>query len=311
MGKLSPALYFSGYICRHKQLKYTDPSMRKIIGLMILLVQFSCTQPLKVSDTVTFKIQYQPEQKYNNTSERTSHTIIKYSGSEKALQKLKSMGIQNPTISDKKSQTEWILKTGKLEDETNFPATVEYMSTSINDGETGIPIKANFSGKFLGDHLPVFNSVVSDGLDEKDKTTLLQSLQNNFTQFSFPEKKIKIGEQFSIENPSTIQMVGLKVDIGVTTTYQLISISKNIANFDVVQQYTLNPKYMDNSFKGTVSGKGHLVYDIDHTIVLNYTMNTEMEITKKLDSFDFDLKSSSGIIQTTSLSKQKTKCCGQ
>lgn len=276
--------------------------MKKTIGLMILLVQFSCTKPPQ--DNVTFKIQYQPEKKYNQTVERTTNTVIKYMGPGKALKKLKERGLQNPTTSNKKSQTEWVLKTGKLMDKTDFPVTVEYVITVSNDGQKGTPVKANLSGKFLSDHLPVFNSIVSDGLDEKQKMALLQSLQNTFTQLSFPEKKVKIGEQFTIENPYSLPMEGSTIEMEVTTNYKLISISEGIAHFDITQKYTMNPKIMDNSFKGSVSGKGHLVYDMAHTIVLNYTLDTEMNITKKLDSFDFELKTSSEIIQTTKISKE-------
>jgi len=65
----------------------------------------------------------------------------------------------------------------------------------------------------------------------------------------------------------------------------------------------MNPKLSDNSFNGSVTGKGHLVYDIANTIVLNYNLDTEMDITKKLDSFEFELKTNSEIIQKTKISK--------
>jgi hypothetical protein len=278
-----------------------DPSMRKIIAFMILLVQFSCTKPPQ--DNLTFKIHYQPEKTYTCTSERVTNSILKYMGSEKSLQWLKSKGHQNPTFSNKKSHTEWVLKTGKRGDETEFPVTVDYVITTSNDGKPGNPVKANFSGKFLNDNLPVFNSIVSDGLEEKDKTTLLQSLQSTFTQLSFPERKVKIGEQFSIENPSILPMEGSTVDVVVTTNYKLLSISEGIAQLDISQQYSLNPKLKDNSLNGSVTAKGHLVYDIAHTIVLNYTLDTEMRINKKLDSFEFELKTNSSIVQTTSIAK--------
>lgn len=269
--------------------------------LILLLMNFSCTNPPQ--DTVTFKIQYQPEKTYHHISERTTNSFIKFAGSEKSLQRLKAMGRENPTFSNKKSHTQWVLKTGKLIDGIDFPVSVEYVITASNEGEKGSPVKASFYGKILGDNLPEFDSIVSDGLDEKDKTTLLQSLQNTFTQLSFPERKVKIGEQFTIENPSSIPMEGSTIDMEVSTTYKLISIAKGIAHFDISQRYVLNPKLKDNSLHGSVSGQGHLVYDMAHTIVLNYNLDTEMNISKKLDSFEFDLKTKSGIIETTSVSE--------
>lgn len=277
--------------------------MAKIIAYIILILQFSCVQPPQ--DSLTFKIRYQPGKIYNHSSDRTLNSLIKYSGSEQSLLKIKSMGIQDPTFTNRKSHTEWVLKTGELMDETNFPVAVEYEVTVSTDGETSAPLMANFYGKFLNNNLPVFDSIISLGLFEEEKHTLLQSLQTTFTQLSFPERRVKIGEQFSIESQTSIPMEGSTVELEVTSTYQLTRIEKGLAHFDISQKYVLLPQLMDNSLKGSVSGKGQLVYDITNTMVLNYTLDTEMEISKKLDSFEFELKANSGIIQTTCLATKK------
>lgn len=276
--------------------------MNKIIAFSLLIIQFACAQ--SPQESLTFKIRYQPEKIYNHSSARTLNSLIKYSGSEQSLLKLKSMGVQNPTFTNRKSNTEWVLKTGERLDKTSFPASVQYTVTVSNDGETEAPVMASFYGKFLSDNLPVFDSIVSLGLFEEEKQTLLQSLQSTFTQLSFPERHVKIGGKFSIESQTSIPMEGSTVELEVTTTYQLNRIEKGLAHFDISQKYVLLPQLLDNSLKGSVSGKGQLVYDIANTIVLNYTLDTEMEISKKLDSFEFELKASSGIIQTTSLATE-------
>lgn len=277
--------------------------MNKIIALILLIIQFSCVQPPQ--DSLMFKIRYQPGKTYNHSSDRTLNSLIKYSGSEQSLQKLQSMGIQNPTFSNRKSHTQWVLETGELMGETNFPALVEYTVTVSTDGETAAPVMASFHGKFLSDNLPVFDSIVSLGLFEEEKQTLLQSLLTTFTQLSFPERHVKIGERFLIESQTSIPMEGSTVELGVTTTYHLTRIEKGLAYFDIAQKYDLQPQLLDNSLKGIVSGKGQLIYDIANTIAVNYTLDTEMEIHKKLDSFEFELKASSGIIQTTNLETKK------
>jgi hypothetical protein len=273
--------------------------MRKIIGLLLLLTQFSCAK--HPQDRLTFKIQFQPEKKYSQIAERTYQSVTKFSGSEISMQRLKIRGLQNPTISSKNSRTESVLKTGKRNDGNNFPVTMEYIKTTSNDGKKDIPDGTIFQGICIGTNMPKFNSVASEGFDEMNKTTALQTLQNTFSQLTFPEKELKIGEQFSMEYPLSIPMEGSKIEMVVTNTYKLISISNNLANFDIAQQYQMIPKLMDNSFKGTGNGNGHLVYDVANTIILNYAMNTEMELNKKLDSFDFNLKTKSGFIQTTTL----------
>lgn len=94
------------------------------------------------------------------------------------------------------------------------------------------------------------------------------------------------------------------IEMAVTNNYKLISITEGIASFDISQTYSMVPTMMNNSFKGTGNGKGQMRYDFANTMILYYTLNTEMELDKKLDSFDFNLKARSGYTQTASISKQ-------
>lgn len=274
--------------------------MRKIIGIILLLTQFSCAK--HPQDSLTFKIKYQSETKYNQTTERTTQTVIKYAGPEKSLLKLRSMGVRNPNTVNRKTQTESVLKTGKMNGE-NFSISLEYIKTISSDGIKEVPDGDVLNGMCLLGKNPKFNSVESAGLDEKYKPAILQSVQNAFSQFSFPEKKLKIGEEFAVESSRSMPMDGSKIEITIITHYKLIRILNDIASFDISQEYLMNSVLINNSFKGTGNGKGEMVYDIVHTIILSYTLNTEMEIYKKLDSFEFNLKAMSGFIQTTKLAK--------
>lgn len=269
--------------------------MRKIIIFILLLTQFSCAK--HPQDNLMFKIKYQPDTKYNQTTERTSQTVIKYTGPEKSLSRLKSMGVKNPNTVTRKTQSESVLKTGRMIGE-DCPLSLEYIKTTSSDDIKDIPDGTILKGLCLQGNKPVFNSVKSEGQDDKYKSAILQSVQNTYSQFTFPEKKLKIGEEFSIECSRTMPMDGSKIEIAIVTHYKLISILNDLANFDILQDYTLNSVLINNSFKGTGSGKGSMTYDIIHTIILNYALNTEMEINKNLDSFEFNLKAKSGFIQT-------------
>ena len=270
--------------------------MRKIIVFILILTQFSCTK--HPQDSLTFRIKYKPDTKYNQTTERTSQSVIKYSGPEKSLQKLKSMGKKNPTAVSRKTLTETVLKTGRMIGE-DCPVSLEYINTISSDNVKEIPDGTILKGLCMQCNKPVFNSIKSEGQDDKYKSAILQSVQNTYAQFSFPEKKLKIGEEFTVDSSRSMPMDGSKIEIAIVTHYKLISILNNLANFDISQDYTLNSVLINNSFKGTGSGKGTMVYDITNTIILNYTLNTEMEINKNLDSFAFNLNAKSGFIQTT------------
>jgi hypothetical protein len=260
----------------------------------------SCKKP--PVDSLFLKNLYLPEMNYKYSSGQTLHTEINYSGKEKSLRELKSRGIQNPTIMDKKSATEAIIKTGKMEEDNKvFPVKVDYESVITSNGTKLDPVNAIFHGKCLMDSIPVFDVAVANGMDKPSKMLLLESWQKSISQFSFSGQKVKIGEEIVTKTPSSIPMEGSEIDMIVTTSYKLISIKNNIADFDISQQYALNPKLMDNSFHGTVKGHGHLVYDIDHSMVMNYSLDTEMELTKKLDSFEFHLKTNRHMDQKTSI----------
>ena len=273
--------------------------MKKIIGLFILLALLSCSNPPQ--DSVMLKIQFKPGTKYRQTTERTSQTVIKYDGSAISLQRLRARGIQNPTITSKKFLKESTLTAGKSTDGINFPFTVEVVKAESNDGKKDLSEGAVFHGLCSTGKMPIFESVTSDELDSKSKVALLQTLQNSFSQLSFPEKKLKIGEQFSVEYPLSIPMEGSTIEMVVTNQYKLVRISNSMADFDVSQLYVMSPTVLNNSFKGTGTGKGQLIYDMANHIVLKNTLDTEIEINKKLDSFEFNLKTKGGFIQSTSI----------
>ena len=275
--------------------------MKNLFGLIILLTLFSCAERLP-QDRLTFKINYQPEKKYNQQTSRSSETVVKYSGSAKSLNKLKEMGLKNPTIISRKSQSEAILKTGKS-DGLYFPITIAYVKASSSDGKPEIPGGAIFKGKCTESDLPVLESVTLEGIDQATKNYLIKSLQNLFSQFAFPKEDLKIGQEFSIEKPFTIPMEGSTVEMRLTSKYKLLSITNGIANFDISQYYVMEPTLVDNSFHGNGKGKGQLVYDIRNTIFLSYTLDTELQLNKKLDSFEFVLTSKSSFTQKTILQK--------
>jgi hypothetical protein len=65
----------------------------------------------------------------------------------------------------------------------------------------------------------------------------------------------------------------------------------------------MTPKIMDNSFTGNGSGKGKLSFDIDNSLITDYSIKTELEMNKKLDYYEFDLKTVNEFSQTTNIGK--------
>jgi hypothetical protein len=274
--------------------------MKKITAFFLLLILFSCSKPPKPEGLI-LKVQYQPEKTYGITTIRGAETVITYSGQNIAMQKLKRMGVKNPTISKVKTKTVTELLTGKKAADQSFPVTLTYKKTMSLDGKNEIPEGIVVQGQIEGAEPPVFNKVNSGTLEYNQEVQLLQIIQSNFDQFKFPEKRLKIGDQFSIDRPLSMPMEGSTIDILVTTNYKLLSIKNEMAQFELSQSYLMTPKMMDNSFSGTGSGKGQLSYDMNNSMITDYSIQTELNMNKKLDYYEFDLKTINEFSQQTSL----------
>lgn len=276
--------------------------MKRIIPILILLISFSCSTPPK-PDGVLLKVQFQPEKTYGITTIRGTETVITYSGQDIAMRKLKSMRITNPTISKVRTKTDAELVTGKSSADSSFRVSLTYQKIMSLDGKTEIPEGTVVQGEIKNKTLPTFNKVVSNTLSIDQRIQLLQTVQSTFDQFRFPEKRLKIGDQFSIDRPASMPMEGSTIEIVVTTNYKLISIKNEVAEFELSQNYKMTPTMRDNSFTGIGNGKGLLTYDIGNSLITDYSIKTELEMNKKLDYYGFDLKTTNEFSQQTKLMK--------
>lgn len=276
--------------------------MRKTIGLFILLITFSCSKPKP--EGLILKVQFQPEKTYSISTIRGIETVITYSGQEIAMRKLKSMKIKNPTISKVGTKTDALLKTGKSLADSSFQVSLTYQKIMSFDGKNEIPEGTVVQGEIKGEALPTFNKVVSKALNIDQRIQLLQTVQNTFEQFKFPEQRLKIGDQFSVDRPASMPMESSTIEIVVTTTYKLLRIKNDMAEFELSQSYLMTPKTMDNSFTGRGSGKGQLSFDRINSLITDYSIKTELEMNKKLDYYEFDLKTVNEFSQTMRFIKQ-------
>jgi hypothetical protein len=274
--------------------------MKRIIPILLLLICFSCNKPNK-PEGVILKVQFQPEKTYNITTIRGTETVITYSGKDIAMRKLKSMKIKNPTISTVRTKTEAELVTGKSSADFSFQVSLTYQKIMSLDGKNEIPKGTMVQGEITKNALPTFNKVISNTLSTDQRIQLLQTVQSTFDQFKFPEQRLKIGDQFSIDRPVSMPMEGSTIEIVVTTNYKLISIKNGLAQFELSQNYQMTPILMNNSFTGSGSGKGQLSYDTENCLIADYSIKTKLEMNKKLDYYEFDLKTVNEFSQSTQI----------
>ena len=268
--------------------------------LFVISIQLSVAQ---TKNELQFKIQYNPETKYDQTLDQTSHLEMKYAGEADFMQTLKDKGVQNPTIVDNHSVIESVMKTGKLTNKTYFPLTIEFLKTTNSDNKTQIPDGTIIYGKGTLGNMPTLDSIVSKGLSEEFKKGLLQTMQATFSQINIPERKVKVGDVFDIDTPLSIPLANIQMDMTITTTYKLLSIKNNVADFDVSQVYTMKANTTKFPMNATGTGKGKLLYDVVNNFNLSYQIDMEMSANVKIEKIELDIKSKMEMIQSAKISK--------
>ena len=272
--------------------------------ILISLIFVSISFNIYSQNELTLKIRYSPETNYSQTIEQTSENDITYSGSKEFLQKIKDKGIQNPTVTNSTSTIKSIFKTGKLNSKNFFSLTMEFLNSTNNDGKQIIPDGTIIYGYGTVDNMPKLDSIVSKDLDNKFKKELLQTMQNTFSQISFPDRKLKIGESFSQETPLSIPVLSTTIEMTMLTNYKLISIEDNLGNLEVSQNYTMKSKISNNDIVATGSGKGKIVYDIKNNFFLKHQTNGEIEMNVKMNDINVKVKSKNTFMQDVIISKK-------
>lgn len=278
----------------------TKNMILKIVPL-ILFIQFSLI--CFGQDGVVFKMSFKPETEYQQIMSSTTESIIKYSGSEDFLAKMKEKGVDNPNIVKQKITTELSILTGKLKKDGRFPIVMEYVNTDIGNDEKLVPDGTKIYGSTILDSMPILDSISSIGLTEEFKNTLLKTMQSTFSQIEFPNKNLKIGETFEQKTPLSIPVADVSIEMVINSTYKLVSISNGIATFDIIQEYVVTSTITKYQFKIEGNGKGVINYDIDKNYFTVYKTEMLMKMNVDLDSFSMDLEQKSIVIQNTIISK--------
>jgi hypothetical protein len=181
--------------------------------------------------------------------------------------------------------------------------TIEFLKTTNSDNKIVIPNGTIIYGKGTVGNLPTLDSIASDGLSDELKKSMLQTIQATFSQINIPERKVKVGDVFAIDTPLSIPIAGIQLDMTITTNYKLVSITNNIADFDISQVYTMKTTATKYNLNSTGTGTGKLLYDVVNNFNLKYQIDIEMQANMKNEKFEIDIISKSGLIQTAKISK--------
>jgi hypothetical protein len=278
--------------------------MKKI--LLFILVSFPALHYAQSGQVLDFKIGYAPKMAYQQIVEQSSETELHYMASPEILEKLKNNGVENPTLAKTVTIMESVFKTGNAAKDGFFPVTIEFLKSTNSENKTIIPDGTFIYGKASASTMPQLDSIVSKDMDAAFKSTLLQTMQSMFSQIALPAKKLKIGESFVQESPLSIPVAGVSFDMKISTTYKLISMTNQTANFDIIQKYTMNVIIKEGqqyNITAEGGGTGKLVYDIPNHFSTSFKLDIGLNFDLKQEMFSLKVKSNSGFNQTVKISK--------
>ena len=279
-----------------------SPTLHKISLTIAFAMFFSVFG--YAQNQLIFKSQYSPEKRYAQSTIINTESTIKYAGSEQFLKKIKDRGIENPTLQVDKSTTEIVSISGKPLSNGIFPLTMEFVKIENKDEKVTLPQGTKFYAHAGNGSVPVIDSIVSKGIEENFKKQLHEMMQQMFTQSVFAEKKLKIGEEFTLEIPMSIPIAGIRIDMNIISIYKLTTIKNDIGYFDVIQKTILKsnvaPSYTINA---TGNGKGTVLYDIKNNFNIENHTESEMKLSFSYEIFSIDMTTKSSFIQTTTITK--------
>lgn len=269
--------------------------MKKLLLSVIATVAISIC---KAQNEINFNISYLPNQEYIVSQEQNLENIIKYSGTEEALQGLKDKGVENPKVTVNTVQLQSVLKTGNLKG-SQIPIELEFIESSDPNLSAGTKIYGNvIDGKIK------YDSISSRTLNEEGKKEALSVMESLLNQTEFPDNKFKIGERFTQNSPISLPIGNLALDMDLDTTYTLTDIKDGIGYFDIDQVYIVKSNIEDYKINIQGTGNGKMEYDNEKQFYRKSLMNLEMDMSMNIGDINIEMKLKQKSSQSVEIKKR-------
>lgn len=257
--------------------------MKKLLFLFVLGT-FSAT----AQQAITFKTVYKPGTVYNQKSVQKANVEVSYKADEEIIAMLEAQGIKNPTITEETTTTISEATTGKL-NVGEIPVTVK---VSVDNGKEVkiVPDNTIIKGSVNAKGIPEFTSVEGD-MDPTIKEIFMKGIQATMGQIITPEKKVKVGETFTVNQPLSIPIGPAMMNIDDAAVYKLVKIEGKKAFFDVSHTYTINSDIGGQQMKGTGFGTGKIIHDVDANFPVKQDLTMTMSMGFNMQGIDMNVKS--------------------
>jgi hypothetical protein len=264
-------------------------NMKKFLSVALIIAAASFCK----AQSITFKIGYQPDHNYQLTGNMKMSITSDLSSVPKLSDMLTKQGITEPVNAVLDMQLVSSVITGHADAGQPFSYLMSFsmpsMGVTVNGKQMPIPVPKNTATKIFG-HITSGQLSVDSLNGQKVPDSVAQKtmgmMNSMLKMVKFPEHPLKVGESFTQQVPLNIPMLN-GVSNNIATTYTLVSVQGNTANFDVKMDMNMS---MD--IKGKVkitmtgSGSGTMAYDIKQSFPISYTTNANMQINVKAENIN-------------------------
>lgn len=275
---------------RLKAANKLKPNMKKFLPAILIIAAANICK----AQSINFKLCYQPDHNYQLTGDMKMGVTTDLSSVPQIADQLKQKGITEPVNAVMNMQMNFNINTGDAAADKTFPYQMSFampsMSANVNGKDMPIPVPKNSGMKMYG-HVAQGGQLSIDSLNgQKVSDSIAQKtlgmMNSMLKTVNFPNHPLKVGDSFTQQIPLNLPMfTGLSNN--VATTYTLVSVQGNKANFDIKQDMNM---HMDIKGKVNITmtgtGTGKMTYDISNSFPITYTTDANMDIAVKADNMN-------------------------
>jgi hypothetical protein len=256
--------------------------MKLFFQVVVVLMLFSVT----AQGQHVFKAKYVPGKTYITGMTTTADMTMNFEGDSTVLASMRSAGMTFPMNVESSSSMKTITKTGNAPKNGNTPFVTEYVDVSSTQ-TLGDKVVDNSDKTLVG--VKVFGYVDDKGSLKVDSVQGNQSpefkemIVNMMDQFQsntvFPDRSLKIGDEFLEERPMEVPMAGGQtLKMTIKTRYKLAKVTGNEATFDLVQDLTLDMQMSGADAAATGGGKGVMKFNMRDSFTSYFQSDMDMHM---------------------------------
>ncbi len=260
--------------------------MKKITTMAVALFMAVAVQ----AQEVNFKPEYKANMTYTQTANQSNVIEMLYEGAEEPMKQESVNTITTTTLVGKAVNNELPFVMAMSMDATQEGAEM------LNGAKITGKVKA---GK------PVFESIEAPNMPDEVKGMIKNMMEQGLSQIFLPAKKLKVGESFVHETPMEIPLGPVTMKMKDIATYKLKKVEGRKAIFDVAHKVTLEASIEGQDMKGSGTGTGEMVYDMDQNYPVRNDAKMAMEMAFDAQGMNITMKTTNDTKTTTVITPTK------